>query len=193
MFIAYPHSGKDGTNPHFHICIPTTAPQQDVARIRQRLNRKFKGNQEYSLKSCVNGLLAAIQYMSREGTDPIFKGDDVAVWIESAPKWEDKVPSFQTTLDKKRKNPDNIPQITYGNMFIVCARWRARFALKRTDLTDIIEHMCDAGTWQLSASVHKGGIPETMLAEFVQFVSAPAKRKNNFKALIYKPGYQQFR
>lgn len=192
MWISYAHFGKDGNNQHFHIAIPTTAPEQDMAKFRQRLSRAYAGNKQYSMKKQVNGLLAAIQYMARE--KPCYcrcKGEHMRHWIEAAPEWEDK-PLVQSTLDKKRRNPDTLFQISFSNMFKVCARHSAQYPHLQADLIKTLEHMCNTGLWQLAIGVTKGGIPENLLHQYQQFHLPREKRCHQFGKLLYKPGYLQW-
>lgn len=189
-WVAFPHTGKEGNNPHFHLAIPTTAPgdPREADKFRKRLARKYRGNQAFSVKIMCNGILAAIQYMSKEGTHARIKGPNTSEWIEEAPMWEHR--EVQTSLDKKRKHPDYIPQITYANMFKVCARWRAQHDLKG-DLTDVLDHMISSKEWQLSISVIKGGIPDLELQAFNDYVLPKWTVKHfHSRSLVYKPGYK---
>jgi len=193
-WVAFPHTGKEGNNPHWHICIPTSIPgdPREADKYRKRLSRKFRGNQEFSVSARCNGMLAAIQYMSKEGTDAKIKGVNAREWIEQAPAWEHREPSYvQTALDKKRKNPDTIPQITYANMWKVCARWSARHDLKKNGLIDVLDHMRKSGEWVMSITVLKGGIPSTMVADYAQYILPKEQRKYNSEKLVYDPTYMR--
>lgn len=193
-WVAFPHTGKEGNNPHWHICIPTTTPgdTREADKYRKRLSRKFRGNQEFSVSARCNGMLAAIQYMSKEGTDAKIKGANAREWIEQAPAWEHREPSYvQTSLDKKRKNPDTLPQITYANMLKVCARWAARHELKKKDLVSVLDHMRASGEWALSITVLKGGLPRPLVDDYAQFILPKADRKYNTSKLLYDPGYMR--
>lgn len=193
-WVAFPHTGKEGNNPHFHIAIPTDAPgdTREADKFRKRLQRKYKGNQEYSVKLMHNGMLAAIQYMSKEGTDARIKGPQTREWIEQAPAWEHREPTWQTGLEKKRKNPDSIPQITYSNMLKVCARWRSRHELA-PHLLKVLDHMLASKEWQLSIGVIKGGIPQDLLELFTCYLEPKGSQKKfRTEKLVYKPGFKNW-
>lgn len=97
-YICYPHNGKNGDNEHFHIFCPAT-DNAGRERIRKRVKDHFgAGNKFISLKSCQNGIAQAIQYGSKEGTDPITRGD-VQSWIDNAPAW---IPGGCATKKRKR-------------------------------------------------------------------------------------------
>lgn len=84
--ILYPHIGKKTEKEHVHVFIPGGVG--DTEKYRKRLKRHgFDGNRDYSVKSCKNGILQAIQYGSKEGTEPVLRGLHVHDWVASAPKW----------------------------------------------------------------------------------------------------------
>jgi len=98
-YIFYPHFGKHKDNEHFHIYVPAT-DQAGKQRYRDRIkNNVGAGNRHFSAKSFKNGLAQAIQYGSKEGTDPTTKGEFVQQWIDDSPPW---VPGAAT---RKRKRP----------------------------------------------------------------------------------------
>lgn len=98
-YICYPHTGKNGDNEHYHIF----TPELDHNRrnlYRTRITRSVgSGNKYLSIKSCKNGLAQAIQYGSKEGTQPITRGD-VQQWIDDAPPW---IPGASTAPRKRKR------------------------------------------------------------------------------------------
>lgn len=97
-YICYPHFGKHGDNEHFHIFSPAT-DKSGHERLRKRVKDSFgTGNKYVSVKSCKNGISCAIQYGSREGTQPTIRGD-VQQWIDDAPAW---IPGASDKKKRKR-------------------------------------------------------------------------------------------
>lgn len=97
-YIAYPHFGKHGDNEHYHIFVVAT-DKSGRQRYRDRVKACLgSGNKFVSAKPFKNGIEHAIQYGSKEGTDPTTKGD-VQEWIDNSPPW---VPGAAT---RKRKRP----------------------------------------------------------------------------------------
>jgi len=85
-YICYPHNGKNGDNEHYHVFVSATTVL-GRQKYRDRLKRAHgPGNKFFSLKHCKNGISCAIQYGSKEGTEPITRGD-VQSWIELSPAW----------------------------------------------------------------------------------------------------------
>lgn len=168
-FCLYPHLGKSGENPHFHICVPVI--DDDMVKVTERLRKRLKGrlnltgNKQISCKSMSNCVLKYIQYASREGTTPVHSGGDWGDWISQAPKWEPK--SVQTTIRGTRPVPeDHFKLLTYQNMKKVALRHRLRYNLKSTDMAEIHAHMIAHDNWDYNISVKKGGIPD---CEYIHF------------------------
>lgn len=102
-YICYPHSGKNGDNEHFHVFCPAT-DSAGRDRIRKRVKDNFgSGNKFISLKHCENGISQAIQYGSKEGTQPITRGD-VQSWIDNAPAW---IPGGVTKKRKRNRTQED--------------------------------------------------------------------------------------
>lgn len=97
-YICYPHFGKHGDNEHFHIFVPAT-DGKGRDRIRKRVKDNFgAGNKFVSVVGNKNGITQAIQYGSKEGTEPTTRGD-VQSWIDNAPPW---IPGAVTQKKRKR-------------------------------------------------------------------------------------------
>ena len=77
-YISYPHMGKNGNNPHFHVRLPADGPK-DIERIRKRIKTAgYTGNKQFSIKYMQIGVQCGIQYCSREGTTPTLVWDHIA-------------------------------------------------------------------------------------------------------------------
>jgi len=49
-YISFPHMGKNGNNPHFHVLLPADGPK-DLERIRKRIKTAgYTGNKQFSIK-----------------------------------------------------------------------------------------------------------------------------------------------
>ena len=114
IYVAYPHNGKNGNNPHFHVFVPGDKPKSD--KLRNRLKKSsFSGNKQYSLKCMQNGILRAITYGSREGTEAITRGEQASDWITAAPKWINaNLRENMTITGNKRKRDENGEKLTPG-------------------------------------------------------------------------------
>ncbi len=68
-YISYPHIGKNGNNPYFHVAV--TGAKAEIERIRSRVKTAgLFGNKCFSGKPMQNSILQFIQYASREETEP---------------------------------------------------------------------------------------------------------------------------
>jgi len=164
VYIAYPHSGKEGENEHFHICVPMAEKNDKmIARFRKRVNDAFrgvKGNKIVAAKFMTNGVDKAIQYMSKEKTEPIYLGDDCEAWIAASPVW-----TVQTTMEKFLDKDDEIThktrdwQLNYNNLIPQAVAHRNRCRLETTKLKEIVRHMMKTTKWAPAVSMIKGGVP----------------------------------
>ena len=148
-YIAYPHIGKNGNNPHFHVAVPGS--KTELERIRIRIKKcGLHGNKCFSGKCYQNSILSYIQYTSREETEPI-TGGEVQQWIDAAPRW------VQANL-LDNLNPDRAAaKVRKGTIMLTSARmlyqiWKWRKDRKRFDLNKIedcimymLEEMDDEG------------------------------------------------
>lgn len=148
-YIGYPHIGKNGNNPHFHVAVPGS--QVDAERIRKRIKiGGFNGNKCFSVKCMQNSILSYIQYASREETQPITRGP-VQQWIDGAPRW------VQANL-LDNLNPDRAStkvrkgaiMLTSARFLYQCWKWRQdrkRFDIKKIDdcIMYMLEEMDDEG------------------------------------------------
>lgn len=162
-YISYPHTGSNGNNPHFHLFVPGDS-KRDVEKYRKRLKSAgFSGNKQLSAKFCENGLEHAIQYGSKEGTNPKYKEDAVSDWILHAPRWLKA--NLKANLDpfRKRKRDDimeGMEPITGKNCLWLCWKYRARMDLKTDDIGDVILHMLDSGHYFICPSWARSPLPE---------------------------------
>ena len=114
IYVAYPHNGKNGDNPHFHVFVPGDKSKSDKLRNRPKKS-SFSGNKQYSLKCMQNGILRAITYGSREGTEAITRGEQASDWITAAPKWINaNLRENMTITGNKRKRDENGEKLTPG-------------------------------------------------------------------------------
>ena len=148
-YIAYPHIGKNGNNPHYHIAVP--GDKKVLERIRQRIkDAGLHGNKCFSGKCMQNSILQFIQYASREETQPITKGD-VQSWLDRAPRW------IQANLLDNLNPGRGVPKPRKGGIMLTSAKmlyqiWKWRQERKRFDLHKIedclmfmLEEMDDEG------------------------------------------------
>jgi len=189
-YIVYAHLGECKENPHFHVCLLYPVGR-DMKKYNEMIRNRFKkefqgsGNGFMSMKSRDNGVLSFIQYASHEDTPAVHSGPPWDEFIERAPKWEPR--SVQTTIvsDKRPRDLDVPKQITFSNMKRAALRHRLRYNLKTMDLAEVLGHMCAHDGWDLSISIHKGGIPDS---EFDWFVKM-CKGENDFHQVIKRMRY----
>lgn len=161
-YISYPHTGSNGTNPHFHLFLPGNTPK-DVERYRKRFKSAgFSGNKQLSAKLVENGLQCAIQYGSKEGTKPYFRGISAGSWINFAPRWLKA--NLKDNLDpfRKRKRDDvleNMSPINGKNCLYLCWQYRQRKQLASQQIGDIILHMLDSGSYYICPSWARSPLP----------------------------------
>lgn len=173
VYIAYRHNGKSGGNPHYHVCIPCES-QKCGDKYRNRLKRQgWTGNGRFSIKFNSNGVHRFIQYASREGTSPEYKGVDQK-FIDAAPQWVEQK-KFQSTIStdrgapRKKKSEDAFYSITYTNLLKVSVRYARNHALTSGKLEETIAHMTK-NDWMFSNSVIVGGIPEFYFEQFTKMI-----------------------
>lgn len=173
-YISYPHLGKNGTNPHFHVFLPGN--KRDADRVRDRLKKSgLAGNKQFSIKCHENGVLAAIQYGSREKTTPKTRGD-VAHWIAAAPEW--LVANLQDNLNpftRKRKADDmmdGMEPITQKNCLYKVWAYRRDYLVKdpksdkHSDMGDVILRMLDSLKYYIDPAFARTGLPNWYLDVF---------------------------
>jgi hypothetical protein len=172
IYVAYPHVGKNGNNPHFHVFVPGAKQQSD--KFRNRLKKaSFSGNQQFRLKCMQNGILRAITYGSREGTEAIVGGQPSSDWVAKAPKWVNANLKDNMTITNKRKRDELGEKLTPENLIFKVWRYRLskvhmfgeeteenRSVWKnRTDMQDCILHMLEDGHY-FSNMLLKQGVPD---------------------------------
>lgn len=168
-FISYPHSGSQKDNEHFHLLIPCTDPKY-VDRIRKRIKTVFpqrSGNGFLSIKQLSNGILAAIQYCSKELTTPIHSPDSLP-WIQSAPAWVSEPKNIGAHLlrrDPRPINPDHHRELTFRNLEKATLRYRQSHGIRSAQLEDTLAAM-HADGWRLNIAVIRSGIPATFYDQF---------------------------
>lgn len=86
-YFLYPHFGKNGDNEHVHIALPWTTEQHRDTLRKRIANSVGAVDRKLGTKHFKNGVSKAIQYMSRENTEPVTRGDAVSQWIADAPAW----------------------------------------------------------------------------------------------------------
>lgn len=180
-YISFPHFGKSGNNEHFHVFVPGST-RKDVDKLRGRIKKlNLFGNKCVSIKCMQNGLAQAIQYGSREDTQPHYKGDGVREWIANAPKWADAKLREQlnpgTGERRKREDPEGIA-VTQRNFMRLCWEFRKNndvHCVHRTctsfqiyncdDLGCNLMHMFDQG-YYLCPQFARVGMPDFYIDVF---------------------------
>lgn len=169
-YIAYPHFGKDRSNPHYHIFIPSS-DTRGGDKFRNRINKVFgKGNEVFSIAFKSNGILNAITYGSKEGTESITGSLSMLSLVEQAPAWEHKEMGIGAYLKKpkvSRLDPDHFSQLTYRNIEKATLRYRQRRGIKSDQLEDTLEAMFK-DNWRFDRSLLDRGIPAAIFTEFTK-------------------------
>lgn len=169
-YISYPHTGKNGTNPHYHIFVPGT-DRKDAEKWRKRFkNYGYSGNKQLSVKLMENGLLQALQYGSKEGTTPITHGNSSDEWVASAPKWchanlKENL-NRQPNKRKRDESLDGMLKLTAHNVIYQAFKYRQKNELKSKELPDTILHMLDSQEFYLCIQWAKTGMPDFFIDVF---------------------------
>jgi len=185
-YISYPHTGTDGTNEHYHVFLPG-GTAADRERYRKRLKAVFVGgNRDFSVKLMQNGLTSAITYGSREGTVPIFRGQDTKRWINQAPEWVEARPG----KGAKRDSTGRI-SITQVNMLDLAWDYHRAQNAHTDDLSEVIEAMLNSGDYRFAASTMMRGVPDWYLAVFKESVELGRLKwpRIHYKRGIFRPAY----
>lgn len=165
--ILYPHIGKETEKEHVHVFIPGGVG--DAEKYRKRLKRYgFDGNRHYSVKSCKNGILQAIQYGSKEGTDPVLRGVHVHDWVASAPKWvERKQRNMYQFTDREPKrikyDPEGI-KVTQNNFLRLAFEYSKEKNVRKEDdemeddIVVVMSMMFEDG-YYLDPQLARNGVP----------------------------------
>jgi len=157
-YISYPHMGKNGNNPHFHVLLPADGPK-DIERIRKRIKTAgYTGNKQFSIKFMQNGVQCGIQYCSREGTTPTHSGPECSKWIAGSPPWLNC--NLKENLNKRaREDLDNGIRLTIVNHLRLAWKYRLQHdKLKNEDrLPYVVMHMLDDGYYIDPAWLSKSG------------------------------------
>lgn len=160
-YVAYPHTGKTAENPHWHILI---VPDhiRDGERLRHRIKSTFGGgNKSFSFKKLTNGLLAGIQYCSRESTRPMVAGPDMQHWIDLAPAWETDKSKLVSKPSKERLAD---PSLTLTNVVKQAVKYARQHSLT-CNLTEVLFRMA-SDDWVPSRDLLKNGLPRPIHDEF---------------------------
>lgn len=161
-YIAYPHTGKSGENPHWHILILTTHIR-DGERYRKRIKSSIgTGNESYSIKRLQNGLLSGIQYCSRESSRPMVAGSDMQHWVNIAPAWVDRTQPKLVSKPSKERLGD--PTLTLTNVVKQAVKYANHNDLD-CNLTNVLHHMASHG-WVPSRDIIAKGLPRAVHDEF---------------------------
>ena len=155
-WIVYPHSGSKANNPHFHAAV-IASNIKEAEMLRQRFKRTLpdlKGQENLTVKYMTNGILKAIQYMSKEGTKPVYSSD-MQVHIDAAPKWE------QRTLDSwvKPEKANSEWQLTYCNIVPQAVTYARKKGLTGKSLKAVVQHMLENTNWSVSNYLLNRGVP----------------------------------
>lgn len=191
-YIIFPHFGKNGDNEHFHVF----APDLDKAGkqcLRRRIASHFgSGNAHFIVESRKDGIGKAIQYGSREGTDPTSHGAGVLQWIADAPPW---VPGGVKrrrvrTFEDDQGNVHVLARLlnVYNVLPIMVIHFRLYRAQinRRPYFAATIKHMIRSGRYQF----HRlGGMLDRLVEhEFnVAIGFDPEEELNNVVRAVYNP------
>lgn len=161
-YIAYPHNGKQGNNPHFHVFIPCDDRKQSE-RFRNRIKRHVTGNRGYSIKFLTNGLDKGIQYGSREKTVAFVSNDDMRTLVDAAPPWVEMVQSrLEDHLDRPTRTIESKMrswQLNYSNIVKQTVLHAQNTRQTHLSMRDIVRHMQYHGNWLVSKEIVRGGVP----------------------------------
>lgn len=162
-YIAYPHTGKGGTNPHYHCFVPSDNVDRDAECLRNRVKRAFGGgNKTFSVCKKSNGIEHAVQYGSREGTVPIVSDSNMQGVVDGSPAWVEPAVTGQTMLPlyegEKKPRPDCDWQLTYANL-VPTAIKHARQNGLTSDLKETVKHLIANTKWRPSFHMVKNGVP----------------------------------
>lgn len=171
-YISYPHLGKDGNNPHWHVLLPGS-DKRDVEKFRKRLKKSgLSGNRQLSVKLCENGVLQGISYCAKERTTPKTRGP-VDEWIDKAPRWMNA--NLGVNLNPKTQSRSKlmrddsvdgmIPITSRGCMYMV---WKYRRDVlvrdgdrkKYTKMADVVLHMLDSLKYYIAPEFARSGLPD---------------------------------
>lgn len=165
-YVAFPHKGSACDNPHFHIFVPSAGGNCDRERLRKRIRDKLglTGNSAFSCKLESNGMLNAIRYGSKEGTDAYVSGSDMQALVDMAPPWDPNLRSerniggyMKSKPIGREPNPDHYKLITPRNIEKVCLRYRKNNGIVSKDLEDTLAAM-HADNWRLAECFYRTGI-----------------------------------
>ena len=157
-YISFPHLGKNGNNPHFHVLMPAISAKA-VGPIRQRIQRAgYSGNKQFSIKFMQNGLQLGIQYCSREGIMPSHSGPTCQKWIDGSPAWLNC--NLKENFNKRaRQDLENGIKLTIVNHLRLAWKYRVQHdkLSNVNDLPTVIMHMLDDGFYIDPAWLSKSG------------------------------------
>lgn len=160
-YIAYPHTGKKGNNPHYHILVLDTKPEKYRKRIKDNLG--LTTNKYVSLKLLKNGLYAGIQYCAREHTEPIVSDPSLLDHVQAAPVWvQQTLPSTST-----KKCTDKDWQLTYCNFVSVAVEHAREHSLIEHSLKQVVEDLMSKTKWRPSKYMLSGGVPAFYEQDFL--------------------------
>lgn len=145
-YISYPHMGKNGNNPHFHVLLPAHTTK-DSDRIRKQIKTAgYTGNKQFGIKFMQNGLQCGIQYCSRQGTAPTQSRSQCQKWISGSPTWLNC--NLKENFNKRaREDLDNGIKLIIVNHLRLAWKYRLQHDnLKNEDrLPHVVMHMLDDG------------------------------------------------
>lgn len=178
-YVAYPHKGKQGSNEHFHVFIPTDT-RGSGEKFRNRIKRWLGGgNQKYSIKYFDNGFDRAIQYGSKEGTCAFVSNDDFRILVDNAPPWIPQDP--QRRLDEFFSDPTKDSkkerdwQLTYSNLVCQAVQHARRSSMTTSSLKEVVAHMIETTKWRPSYQLINKGVPEFYSHDYEQRLGKRAK------------------
>jgi len=163
LYIAYPHKGRKGDNPHYHILVLSTKTEMFRKRIKD--NMGLVGNKYVACKLQRNGLFQGIQYCSRERTEPFVSDDSLLAYIAAAPAW---IQQTIKTDAKTGKCLDKDWQLTYANLVIVAVKHARDNSMIDSSLKKVVADLIDSTKWRPSKWLICGGVPEFYENDFLQ-------------------------
>lgn len=167
-YVCYPHKGKKGDNPHFHIFIPTNEPNKVELFRKRAKSLGLTGNKCIGASYRTNGITNAITYGSREKTAAYVSSDDMRALVDMAPAWVQQDHNIGAYLLKpkgREPNPDHYKLITPRNIMKVTTRYRRDHGIVSKNLEDTLEAM-HKDNWRLAECFYRQGIMSCYFDEF---------------------------
>lgn len=162
LYIAYPHKGRKGDNPHYHVLVLDDKPEKYRKRIKDNLG--LVGNKYVSIKFLKNGLYQGIQYCSRELTEPIVSDDSLRDYIAASPPW---IQQTIKTDASTGKCTDKDWQLGYTNLVTVAVKHARDNSMIDHSLKQVVADLIAKTKWRPSKYLINGGVPEFYENDFL--------------------------